>query len=674
MHLSGKNRIFAGRYIINILKKGAFLSFSSRLTQRIIVVLVLTITIVALFVIYVSTSVQKHMSIGYYLSELQVVNESVERRLQGVEVALVNSVGDISSRTKSPEDVYAALEDELRPNDKRIVGYSACFEPYHFPNKGKWFEPYVYRFDKEYRHMQIGSEKHDYFNLEWYQNALKSKKGYWSDPYFDNVATKIMMCSFFLPMHDSGGRKIGVLGADFSLDWLYKHMRDIDAKINEYTPLFAVPLKDNDKTLWAYSIIIDSQGTFIYHPDKDRILKDNFFETIQESPDKLKDQLSLDLALGKKFYQEITVDGVKSFIFFSRVKKTNWTNAVIIPKKVLMVSNVFIGTFLLVIIFIGLVIAYRVSRFTIYRSTQPLQRLAESADEVAKGNFQAPLPELKHNDEIRLLRDSFSNMQQSLTEYISQLKTTTAQKAVMESELSIAREIQMSMVPTVFPQGSDVEIYASLTPAKAVGGDLYDFYVSDGMLYFCIGDVSGKGVPAALLMTVTRSLFRAYSNRETMPNRIVSQMNRDLSQNNTTCMFVTLFVGILDLRHRQLYYCNAGHEAPLLIDGDITPLIFDPVPPAGVISDTVYQTMVMHLNPGSTLMLFTDGLSEATNGELQLYGKDRIKEELELAKAEHQLSPKSLVERFISSVHEFVGDTEQSDDLTMLCLRIPSNT
>ena len=653
--------------------KGAFHSFSSRLTQRIIVVLVLTITIVALFVIYVFTTVQKQMSIGYYLSELQVVNESVERRLQGVEVALVNSVGDVSSRTKSPEDVYAALEDELKPNDKRIVGYGACFEPYHFPSKGKWFEPYVYRQDKEYRRMQLGSEQHDYFNLEWYNNAMKAKKGYWSDPYFDNIATKIMMCSFFLPMIDSEGRKIGLLGADFSLDWLYKHMRGIDAKINEYTPLFALPVKNNDKTLWAYSIIIDSQGTFIYHPEKDRILKDNFFDTILESPDKLKDQLSLDLAMGKKFYQEITIDGVKSFIFFSRVKKTNWTNAVIIPKKVLLVSNAFIGTFLLAIIVIGLVIAYRVSRFTIYRSTQPLQRLAESADEVAKGNFQAPLPELKHNDEIRLLRDSFSNMQQSLTEYIGQLKTTTAQKAVMESELSIAREIQMSMVPTVFPEGSDIDIYASLTPAKAVGGDLYDFYVSKDMLYFCIGDVSGKGVPAALLMTVAKSLFRAYSNREIMPNRIVSQMNKDLSENNTTCMFVTFFVGILNLKSRQLYYCNAGHEAPLLIGDDITPLMCDPVPPVGVVSDTVYHTMLSRLNPGSTLLLYTDGLNEATNGALELYGKQRIEEELKLAIAAHQLSPRSLVERLTHSVHEFVGDTEQSDDLTMFCLSIPSN-
>ena len=141
-----------------------------------------------------------------------------------------------------------------------------------------------------------------------------------------------------------------------------------------------------------------------------------------------------------------------------------------------------------------------------------------------------------------------------------QLEETTAAKERIESELRIARDIQLSMVPTDFPDRSDIDVYGSMTMAKAVGGDLYDIFVSNDQLYFCIGDVSGKGIPAALLMMETKSLFRAYAKGESMPDRIVSAMNRDLSENNDDCLFVTFFCSILDLSSGLLRYCNAGHD------------------------------------------------------------------------------------------------------------------
>lgn len=163
------------------------------------------------------------------------------------------------------------------------------------------------------------------------------------------------------------------------------------------------------------------------------------------------------------------------------MRDAKWTNAIVVPKDGLLVPAIITGLILLTIIILGLLAAYWISRVTIHRSTKPLQLLAKSADEVAKGNFQSPLPEVKRNNEIGQLRDSFSNMQQSLTEYIEQLKTTTAQKAAMESELSIAREIQLSLLPKPLTSDllplSNIDLYATMTPAKAVGGDLYDFFV-----------------------------------------------------------------------------------------------------------------------------------------------------------------------------------------------------
>jgi sigma-B regulation protein RsbU (phosphoserine phosphatase) len=289
---------------------------------------------------------------------------------------------------------------------------------------------------------------------------------------------------------------------------------------------------------------------------------------------------------------------------------------------------------------------------------------------VALGNFQAPLPELKYNDEISHLRDSFGNMQQSLTLYIDRLKTTTARNAAIENELSIARNIQLSMVPTVFPDRNDIDVYGSMTTAKAVGGDLYDFFVRDDQLFFCIGDVSGKGIPAALLMMETKSLFRAYAKGESMPDRIVSEMNHDLSENNEDCLFVTLFVGILDLTSGLLRYCNAGHEIPFLINKEVRLLPLRPITPIGIDADTPYQTQTFALEPDTIILLFTDGLNEAMDADSKEFGRERILEEASRSILAGQLSSKALIERLTQAVHDFVGDTEQSDDLTMLAIRL----
>ena len=249
-----------------------------------------------------------------------------------------------------------------------------------------------------------------------------------------------------------------------------------------------------------------------------------------------------------------------------------------------------------------------------------------------------------------------------------QLEEVTTQKERIESELRIARTIQLSMVPSVFPIRPDIDIYGCMTPAKTVGGDLYDFFVQDNQLFFCIGDVSGKGVPAALLMTVTKSLFRAFSSNESMPDKIVSRMNDNLSENNKERMFVTLFVGILDLTSGLLRYCNGGHEAPVIIDKEAHLLPINHIFPVGAVPATPYKMQETVIEPQTTILLYTDGLNEALNADKEKFGKERILNEANRAIQAGQLSPKALIEQLTLSVHQFVGDTEQSDDLTMLAI------
>ena len=183
-------------------------------------------------------------------------------------------------------------------------------------------------------------------------------------------------------------------------------------------------------------------------------------------------------------------------------------------------------------------------------------------------------------------------MQQSLVKYIEELKDTTAEKASIERDLRIASSIQMGMLPEDFPtkaEREDVQLYATLTPAKEVGGDLFDFYFRGNKLFFCIGDVSGKGVPASLFMAVTRSVFRTVSAHESKPDRIMSTINTTIADMNKTHMFVTLFVGVLDLSTGMLHYCNAGHDAPLLVGAGVGELPCDPNIPVGFMPSWEYS-------------------------------------------------------------------------------------
>ena len=263
-------------------------------------------------------------------------------------------------------------------------------------------------------------------------------------------------------------------------------------------------------------------------------------------------------------------------------------------------------------------------------------------------------------------------MQRSLVNYTEDLRATTAQKASMESELKIAHDIQMSMLPKTFPpypERNDIDIYGSLKPAKGVGGDLFDFYIRDEKLIFCIGDVSGKGVPASLFMAVTRSLFRNISAHVAIPSEIMRTLNNAMSESNETNMFVTVFIGVLDLKTGLLRYCNAGHDAPLLVGRDVGALSCEPNLPIGVVAGYEYTQQEVSIDPKTTIFLFTDGLNEAENYEHAQFGDLRIWNMAKLLLDEQRHQPKHMIDAMANAVHTFVGDAEQSDDLTMLAIQ-----
>lgn len=249
------------------------------------------------------------------------------------------------------------------------------------------------------------------------------------------------------------------------------------------------------------------------------------------------------------------------------------------------------------------------------------------------------------------------------------LNEVRAKEQHIEDELAIARHIQQSLLPSSsLPDiAQKVDISGLQVPAKFVGGDLYDYYIRDNKLIFCIGDVSGKGVPAALLMAIAHSLFRTISAHSDQPDRITRELNRSISDNNPDIMFITTFLGVLDLETGLVTYCNAGHNPPILIQsGEAGYLELADNLLIGVEKDTEYSSRTLQLGDGDTLFLYTDGLTEAENTPKELFGEERA---LEIAQKLCGASAEEQIKAIQSAVMQFVGDAEQSDDLTLLAIR-----
>ena len=321
---------------------------------------------------------------------------------------------------------------------------------------------------------------------------------------------------------------------------------------------------------------------------------------------------------------------------------------------------------------IGLLVLFSCSAYAIYRMVHPLHQFAEAARNIAEGDLDTPLPQIHSEDELLQLRDSFAYMQTSLKQHIEDLKVTTAGKERLQSELVIAHDIQMGMIPTTFPHRDDLELFASMTPAKEVGGDLYDFTIDNDELFFIIGDVAGKGVPASLYMAVTRTLFRNLAGNYQSAANIVREMNHAIASANESFVFVTVFVGVLDLKTHHLTYCNAAHNAPALLtdDGQCRLLEVETNLPIGVEDHYRYEEQQIDFPEGTALLLYTDGLTEATymskNGTRRLFGEDRMLHDLEKNK---KASGPELIDYLKQHVTVFADGTVQGDDLTLMFIR-----
>ena len=637
-------------------------SFAKRLTWRIMLRMILIMIIPVFLLFWLTYFIVALGVMGISDRVLKGEKEEVRRIASDLYMASTNTAAFIEDDLSNPDRMYDIINRMVKLNPyMRSCGI--YFIEGYYPQKGRLFAPYATRRDSNtiIEFQDACDQGNDYVKDEWFKNAIASEKGYWTKPFFDNDNAKSPLVSYLLPIRDKSHRAVAVLGVDLSLSWLNEKIQPMDT-YNRETP------KEWDAEYQVYYYMTDTAGTILIHPDAKRIVSKTIQPYITKGPDKQRGHLTIN----DRREDKMVIDGEEVQVCSQVIKYTDWVISFVVPTFYIRLFGYIAAGIAIAGILIGMLVVYFFGRRSIKREVKPLTLLAASADEVAKGNFQTPLPAINSHDEIHRLRDSFGNMQRSLVRYTEELRATTTQKASIESELKIAHDIQMSMLPKTFPpypERNDIDIYGSLKAAKGVGGDLFDFYIRDEKLFFCIGDVSGKGVPASLFMAVTRSLFRNISAHVAIPSEIVRTLNNAMAEGNDTNMFVTVFVGVLDLTNGLLRYCNAGHEAPLLVGREVGALSCDPNLPIGVLQGYEYTQQEVSIDSGTTIFLYTDGLNEAENYEHAQFGDLRIWNLAKLLLNEQRHQPKRMIDAMDNAVHTFVGDAEQSDDLTMLAIQ-----
>ena len=383
---------------------------------------------------------------------------------------------------------------------------------------------------------------------------------------------------------------------------------------------------------------------------------------------RIRQSLASRITLWVVLYVVVTM-GVSAFVgnfFVLKIIRAIEENGILYAIGMRMMSIM-----LTLLLILTLVVLTYLLRRSIHHLIAPLTAFTQAVDEVAKGNLQVTLPDIHSKDEMRRLHDSFQTMQSSLLEYIEELKTTTAANERIQSDIELARKIQRGMLLKKFPPF----LYATLHPAKSVGGDLYDFTLKGDQLYFAIGDVSGKGVAASIVMAITRVLLRFVVGMGLPLDETLLRINNSFSEANETGMFVTLFVARLDLKTGHMDYCNAGHNQILIIPPDSEPYFLHSKAnvAVGVMSGFQYDAEQIDLKLGTRIVAYTDGVTEAEKADQSQYGEERL---MAWAKSVVETFPettaqeKDVVENLYDSVQAFVEGNPQNDDLTIVSLKL----
>lgn len=507
---------------------------------------------------------------------------------------------------------------------------------------------------------------YNFFESSWYTQAKEAETLIFTDTYLDGYGRgETISCA--APFYDAADNFAGVV----SMDVLISDINNSVIAMDYVNGAYAFLLDTNGKVIAAPEAFRDTVGNNIVTDDNARL---------HGIADQILSGESGIAATDQAYYAYAPIEGIDWIlgVYFPTsviTEKTDDITAVIsentsdtaqsIQNSILLAITIFVAGFIIIVIGV-----YFISKVFADRVVQPLQILQKDVQMISKGNLEHRA-KIIQDDEIGELANAFNNMSASLQEYIKNLSSVMAEKERIGAELNVATQIQADMLPSIFPafpEREEFDIYATMQPAKEVGGDFYDFFlIDDDHLAVVIADVSGKGVPAALFMVIAKTLLKNRAQMGDSPAKVLEVVNNQLCENNKAEMFVTVWFGVMQISTGKIVAANAGHEKPIIRKADGEFEIFKDKHGfvMGGMEGMKYKEYELEIEKGGCLFVYTDGVPEATSSDSELFGMERL---VQVLNEEKDAPLPDILKSVKGSIDKFVKDAPQFDDITMLAL------
>jgi sigma-B regulation protein RsbU (phosphoserine phosphatase) len=591
------------------------------------------------------------------LQATQIVSSAVAdltAALSGVQRS-TDLFAQVLSATHPTREEAARLLREIVAARDDIYGATIALEPTEEHPAG--FAPYFFHVRNEVRYADLTAPNYRFTTKDWYTEPRRLRHAVWSEPYYDEGGGDVLMTTYSVPLlgAGSGGRDfMGVVTADVTLG----HLQDYLGRIRLGTT--------------GYAALLSREGRLLSHPDSTLLMKP-FSEAVPRLASDPAWQEPLARALqGETGTARVPCPHVagECLYAYSPLGETGWPIAVLYPEREMLSDLRAHSVKVAMISVLGMALLILAVTLVSQTITRPLVALSAASDRLGQGDLDVALPPVESQDEVGHLIQAFRKMQARLKDFIARLETETASRNRLQGELDAAHQIQMEMLPqqgNAFLSDTRYHLWARLVPAKAVGGDLYTWLdVGRGALLLVVGDVSDKGVAAALFMARTITLLQEYAITSPTPSEILERLNTSLVENNDACMFTTLFCGLLEPQLGELHFASGGHTPPMLLrDGKAAPITQEQGPPLGLSGGPKYPGNRLTLQPGDVLAFYTDGVDEAFNPTGEMFGHDRLAETL-VGRATRDVRASG--EKILDAVKEFAKGRPQSDDITIVLL------
>lgn len=577
-------------------------------------------------------------------------------RIEGIRRAVERSTrvrAEILERVDFDEAQAGEILRALVAGDSGIFGAAVAFAPYALSPEREHVAIYRFREADQVLTADLADPAYRYWEKSWFTTPAAAGEAGWTEPYLDAGGGGAWMITYSAPVFrltTHGRRFHAVVTSDITLD----HLHDIVGGIRVGES--------------GYGLVLSRDGQLISHPDRKAMLA-----RVPDGERRLQPgtaHVVEEMMKGDRGFAPIHDAWLGQDVraVFGPIPGTDWSLAVIYPEDELLGEARRLFARQLLLLGLGMLLLAGITWAVARHLTRPLVDLATSAAAIGAGNLDATLPEPASRDEVGLLAGAFRQMRDALKVYIRDLEETARARERFETELRTARRVQEAMLPSNTVQGSGFELAASLTPARSIGGDLFAHFEREGRFYFLVADVSGKGIPAALFMARTKTMFEASALGRDRPADILGELNRGLLGENEAGMFVTAVCGSLDPATGDLVLSCAGHDPPVRVDvgGGARPLRLDGGPILGLLPIDAFPEERIPLAPGAIIVAFTDGVTEANDLAGGFFGLERTVQALARGKPASAAEARDLL---IDAVREFARGAEPSDDLTVLALR-----